>query len=82
MQEALEKLLGPEAKGLSPAVISRLKRQWEGEYEDWCHRDLSQDPWVYWWADGIDSGLRAEDQKLCALVIIGVNDRGKAFSGH
>ncbi len=53
MQEALEVLLGPEAKGLSPAVIGRLKRQWEGEYEDWCRQDLSKDRWVYWWADGI-----------------------------
>ncbi len=77
MQEALEVLLGPEAKGLSPAVISRLKRQWEREYEAWCRQDLSKDRWVYWWADGIYSGLRAEDQTLCALVIIGVNDRGE-----
>jgi putative transposase len=29
------------------------------------------------WADGIYSGLRAEDAKLCALVIIGVNARGE-----
>lgn len=33
--------------------------------------------WVYLWADGIYSGLRAEAQKLCALVVIGVNDRGE-----
>ena len=29
MQEALEVLVGSEAKGLSASVISRLKRQWE-----------------------------------------------------
>lgn len=29
------------------------------------------------WADGVYSGLRAEDAKLCALVIIGVNERGE-----
>ena len=29
------------------------------------------------WADGIYSGLRAEDQRLCALVLIGVNERGQ-----
>jgi putative transposase len=28
-------------------------------------------------ADGIDSGLRAEQVKLCALVVIGVNERGE-----
>jgi transposase-like protein len=32
---------------------------------------------VYVWADGIYSGLRAEDAKLCALVITGVNERGE-----
>ena len=33
------------------------------------------------WADGVYSGLRAEQAKLCALVIIGVNERGEAFPG-
>ena len=77
MQEALEVLVGPEAKGLSASVIGRLKREWEAEYADWCRRDMDRDRWVYWWADGIYSGLRAESQKLCALVIIGVNERGE-----
>jgi len=36
MQEALEVLIGPEAKGLSSSVIGRLKRKWEAEYADWC----------------------------------------------
>jgi len=71
MQEALEVLVGPDAKGLSAAVVSRLKREWETDYGVWCKRELSKDRWVYLWADGIYSGLRAEDQKLCALVIIG-----------
>ena len=77
MQEALEVLLGPEAKGLSSSVISRLKRTWEAEYAEWCRREVGGDRWVYLWADGIYSGLRAEGQRLCALVIIGVNDRGE-----
>ena len=77
MQEALEVLVGPEAKGLSASVVSRLKRAWEAEYAQWCRRDLSRERWVYWWADGIYSGLRAERQQLCALVVIGVNERGE-----
>ncbi len=76
MQEALEVLVGPDAKGLSAAVIGRLKREWEAEYADWCRRDVSRDRWVYWWVDGIYSGLRGEHQRLCALVVIGVNERG------
>ncbi|MBN2732490.1 MAG: IS256 family transposase [Balneolaceae bacterium] len=77
MEEALEVLVGPEAKGLSASVVSRLKREWQAEYEAWCRRPLTQDRWVYLWADGIDRGLRAEGQKLCALVVIGVNERGE-----
>jgi putative transposase len=77
MQAALEVLVGPEAKGLSASVVSRLKRQWQSEYDDWRKRELGKDRWVYLWADGIYSGLRAEEQKLCALVVIGVNERGE-----
>ena len=40
-------------------------------------RSLSKDQWVYIWADGIYSGLRGDNDKLCALVIIGVNERGE-----
>lgn len=38
---------------------------------------MSRDRWVYGWVDGIYSGLRDERQKLCALVVIGVNERGE-----
>ena len=77
MQEALEVLVGPDVTGLSAAVVSRLKREWETDYAAWSKRELSKDRWVYLWVDGIYSGLRADDQKLCALVIIGVNERGE-----
>jgi transposase-like protein len=39
--------------------------------------ELGKDRWVYLWADGIYSGLRSENQKLCALVVNGVNERGE-----
>ena len=76
MQSALEAIVGPEARGLSPNVVGRLKRQWESEYKDWSQRGMS-DEWVYVWADGIYSGLRGDEGKLCCLVIIGVNSRGQ-----
>ncbi len=77
MASALEVLVGPEAKGLSASTVSRLKRQWAQEYDAWRQRRLDKDRWVYVWADGVYSGLRAENAKLCALVIIGVNERGE-----
>lgn len=77
MSAALEVLVGPDARGLSASTVSRLKQQWSQDYEHWCKRRLNKDRWVYIWADGVYSGLRAEDTKLCALVVIGVNDRGE-----
>ena len=77
MNAALKVLVGPDAKGLSANVVSRLKQAWAKEYQDWRQRKLDKDRWVYIWADGVYSGLRGEDAKLCALVIIGVNERGE-----
>ncbi len=76
MAEALKVLVGHDATGLSPAVVSRLKAKWTGEYTTWKKRALKE-RFVYLWADGIYSGLRADDQRLCLLVIVGVNDRGQ-----
>jgi transposase-like protein len=77
MREALKVLVGPQAKGLSASTVSRLKQVWAQEYRRWREEDLTKERWVYLWADGVYSGLRAEDTKLCALVIIGVNERGE-----
>lgn len=76
MNEALEVLVGPEAKGLSAATVARLKQQWADEYQDWIRKPLDKQQWVYLWVDGIHSGLRAEDAKLCALTVIGVDEKG------
>ncbi len=77
MQEALSVLVGEEAKGLSPAVVSRLKAQWSEDYLAWNRRDLSDERYVYVWADGIYSTLRGEDDRLCLLILIGVNEQGE-----
>ena len=77
MGAPLEVLVGPEAKGLSASTVSRLKQVWGDEYRSWCDERLEKDRWVYVWADGVYSALRAEQAKLCALVMIGVNERGE-----
>lgn len=77
MEAALEVLVGPEAKGLSASTVSRLKQSWAQEYQEWQKSRLDKERWVYVWADGVYSGLRVEQTKLCALVIIGVNDCGE-----
>lgn len=77
MADALKVMVGPQAQGLSASTVSRLKQVWADEYRRWNEERLDQDRWVYIWADGVYSGLRAEQAKLCALVIIGVNARGE-----
>jgi transposase-like protein len=47
------------------------------EYDGWRETALDDEPIVYIWADGVHSGLRGTDDKLCALVIVGVTARGK-----
>ena len=78
MSDALQVLLGKEAQGLSANVVSRLKAQWADEHEVWNRRDLSQARYVYWWVDGIHTGLRSDPSEgQCLLVIIGVTPDGR-----
>ena len=77
MQTALEALVGPEAKGLSASTVARLKQTWRTEYQTWRQQRLDEETWVYVWVDGIYSGLRADEQRLCALVVIGVTSQGE-----
>ncbi|MEI8070656.1 MAG: IS256 family transposase [Planctomycetota bacterium] len=78
--EALEALLGRDAKGFSPNVIVRLKEKWGQEYEAWSRRDLTGEEYVYVWADGIHVNVRLEDegnQKQCLLVLMGATAEGR-----
>ena len=40
--DVLAPIFGEEAKNLSPGVISRLKDEWENEYQAWSKSDLSR----------------------------------------
>ncbi len=76
-REALPQLLGEEASaGLSASVISRLLTGWEAEYRAFRQRDLSEQDYVYIWADGVHFRIRLEEDRLCALVMIGVRPDG------
>lgn len=76
-KEALPALLGEEATaGLSPTTVSRLTTDWEEEYRRFQRRDLSGCDYVYVWVDGIHFTIRLEEDRLCALVMIGVRPDG------
>ena len=76
-KEALEAILGDNAKGLSQPTISRLKEKWAKEYDEWGRRDLTGEEYVYWWVDGVYFNVRSDDAKQCILVIIGAKDTGE-----
>ncbi len=76
MAEALEALIGKAAKGFSQPVVSKLKKNWKGEYDIWRKRDLSKKRYVYIWVDGIHANVRMDD-KQCILVVIGATKDGK-----
>jgi transposase-like protein len=69
-------LLGDEASGLSPTTITRLTAAWQEEYNAFQKRDLSDRDYVYVWADGVHFRIRLEEDRLCALVMIGVRPDG------
>ncbi len=79
-REALQSLLGENAKGLSPNVIVGLKEKWSQEYDQWSRRDLSDNQYVYIWADGIHVNVRLEcpeGKRQCLLVLMGATANGK-----
>lgn len=70
-------LLGEEASaGLSLAVISRLLGAWEAEYRAIRQRDRPERDYVYVWVDGVHFRIRLEEDRLCALGMIGVRPDG------
>ena len=77
--EALQALLGPEARGLSATTITRLKAVWEQEYQDWSKRSLAHRSDAYVWADGVYFNVRLEDtdnNRQCILVLMGATRDG------
>ena len=73
---ALKALLGEKAQGLSPTTITRLKQGWSDEYRVFKNRDLRSSRYAYIWVDGVHFNIRLEDDRLCALVVLGVREDG------
>jgi len=69
--EALQSLIGSDAKGFSPNVVVRLKETWGKEYDDWNRRDLSKEEYVYVWADGI-----RESKQSWVELLLDLKQRG------
>jgi putative transposase len=72
---ALEEFFG-SAAGLSASVITRLTTQWQDERDRFARRSLAEVDYVYIWVDGIHFNVRLDENRLCALVIVGVRTDG------
>ena len=73
---ALAALIGDDAPGFSPSVVTRLVSAWQSEYDAWKKRSLADRDYIYIWADGVHFNVRLEDDRLAALVIIGARQDG------
>lgn len=73
---ALKALLGDKAQGLSASAITRLKQIWEKDYKKFRSQRLDETEYAYIWVDGVHFKIRLEDDRLCALVVIGVRADG------
>lgn len=62
---------------LSPTSLTRLKAQWQLEYEGWKRRRLDDLEVVHLWADGLYVKVGLEDSKAARLVLIGALTNGR-----
>jgi transposase-like protein len=75
-REALSVLLGEDAAGLSSAAITRLTATWRTEYDQWRDRALADRDFIDVWVDGVHFTIRLEEDRLAALVVVGVRPDG------
>lgn len=75
-REALPVLLGADAAGLSPSAITRLTATWRTDYDQWRARALADRDFIYIWVDGVHFNIRLEEDRLAALVVVGVRPDG------
>ena len=78
--EALQALLGDQARGLSATTVTRLKSSWETDYQSWSSRSFAGRRFVYLWADGVYFNVRLESpeaKKQCILVLMGATPEGR-----
>ncbi|HEY9084923.1 MAG TPA: IS256 family transposase [Candidatus Tyrphobacter sp.] len=74
-EPSLRALVG-ETAPLSPSSISRINKQFLGDYRVWSQRAIA-DKYVYLWADGVYLHAGAEQERRVMLVVIGVDIEGE-----
>lgn len=69
-------LLG-ETAPLSPSSVTRLKAEWQAEFEVWRTRGLEQQRYLYLWVDGVYLDAGPEQERTALLVVVGLTEQGE-----
>jgi transposase-like protein len=69
-------LLG-ETAPLSASSVTRLKADWQAEYEGWRTRALDEQRYLYLWVDGIYLAAGGEEEKTALLCVLGLREDGQ-----
>jgi putative transposase len=75
-EPVFRELLGENAP-LSPTSVTRLKAEWQDEYEGWSRRRLDEHRYVYLWVDGVYLGTGDEGDKTALLCVLGAREDGE-----
>src|SRR5207245_2434101 len=68
--------IGERATAPLLALFTRLTLAWREEREQWRCRSLTDRDYVYTWVDGVHFNIRLEEDRLAALVVVGVRPDG------
>jgi len=62
---------------LSASSITRLKAQWQEEFDVWRERRLDGHRYLYLWVDGVYLDAGPEEERTALLVVVGLNEQGE-----
>src|SRR3972149_5593208 len=62
---------------LSATSVTRLKEEWQTEYETWCKRRLDVQRYLYGWGAGVYLAAGDEDEKTALLCVLGLREDGE-----
>jgi len=66
-----------ETAPLSATSITRLKAEWQAEFEGWRKQRLDGHRFLYLWVDGVYLRAGQEEDKMALLCVVGLNEQGQ-----
>ena len=66
-----------ESSPLSPTSVTRLKEDWQQDYDAWRQRRLEGHRYLYVWVDGVYLRAGQEEEKTALLCVLGLREDGE-----